>query len=49
MMNIYVHVKSPVHILGKNCPRSDPDIVHMGHYLDSHHWLTREVNMLQKE
>ena len=26
--------KGGVHILGENCPRSDPDVAHMGQYLD---------------
>ena len=28
--------QGPVHILGKNCQRSDPHIAHMGYYLGPH-------------
>ena len=28
--------KGPVHILGKNCPRPNPYMVHMGYYPDPH-------------
>ena len=28
--------QGPVHILGKNCPRSDPHIAHMWYYLGPH-------------
>ncbi len=41
-MSIYVlaqsegkqSAKGGVHIMGVNCPRSDLDIIHRGHYLD---------------
>ena len=29
-----VIIKGAVHILGEICPRSNPDIAHMGYYLD---------------
>ncbi len=28
--------KGPVHILGENCPRSNPHMAHMGYYPDPH-------------
>ncbi len=32
--NIHTKNQGGVHILGVNCPRSDPDIAHMGYYID---------------
>ena len=32
--NLCLDEKGGVHILGEICPRSDPDIAHMGYYLD---------------
>ncbi len=28
-----LQMKGGVHILGENCPRSNPDVAHMGQYL----------------
>ncbi len=35
--------KGSVHILGKNCPRSDPHMAHMGYYLGPHMYKYTQV------